>query len=102
MPGSLFLPYKAVFRCPEVEPFLVKIMAVRSNSMRLDDEICDELWNEDEFSSEFSDDSHCDGDVVVTFLSDSEQSDSSEDEDNVDNDSGMQHGTWTKVGAELS
>jgi hypothetical protein len=43
--------------------------------MRLDDEICDELWNEDEFS----DDSHCDGDMVVKFLSDSEQSDSSDD-----------------------
>jgi hypothetical protein len=64
--------------------------------MRLDDEICDELRNKDEFS----DDSHCDGDMVVKFLSGSEQSDSSDDEDNVNDDSDMQHETWTKVGAE--
>jgi hypothetical protein len=64
--------------------------------MRLDYEICDELWNEDEFS----DDSDCDYDTVVKFLPDSEQSDSSDDEDNVNDDSDMQHGTWTKVGAE--
>jgi hypothetical protein len=56
--------------------------------MRLDDEICYELRNEDEFS----DDSHCDGDMVVKFLSD--------DEDNVNDDNDVQHETWTKLGAE--
>jgi hypothetical protein len=61
--------------------------------MRLDDEICDELWTEDEFS----DDSYCVGDMVAKFLSDSKQSDSS-DEDNVNDDNDMQHETWTKVG----
>jgi hypothetical protein len=65
--------------------------------MRKDDEICYELWNEDEFS----DDSDCDDDMVVKFLSDSEQSDNSVDEDNVNDDNDMQHETWTKVGAEL-
>jgi hypothetical protein len=50
--------------------------------------------------SKFSDDSDCDGDMVVKFLSDSEQSDSSDDKDNVNDDSDMQHGTWTKTGAE--
>jgi hypothetical protein len=64
--------------------------------MRLHDEICDELCNEDEFS----DDSDCDSGMVVKFLSDSEQTDSSDDEDNVNDDNDMQHGTWTKVGAE--
>jgi hypothetical protein len=54
-------------------------MAGPSNSMRLDDKICNELWNEDEFS----DDSVCDGDMVVKFLSDSEQIGDSDDEDNV-------------------
>jgi hypothetical protein len=38
--------------------------------------------------------------MVVKFLSDSEQSDSSDDEDNVNDDSDKQYGTWTKVGAE--
>jgi hypothetical protein len=38
-----------VFHCPEFMPFLVKKIAEPSNSMRLDDEICNELWNEDEF-----------------------------------------------------
>jgi hypothetical protein len=55
-----------------------------------------ELWKEDECSvnseSEFSD-------MVVKVLSGSEQSDSSDDKD-VNDDSGMQHGTCTKVGAE--
>jgi hypothetical protein len=64
--------------------------------MRLDDEICDELWNEDEFS----DDSDCYGDMVVKSLSDSKQSDSSDDKDNANDDNDMQHGTWTKVRAE--
>jgi hypothetical protein len=64
--------------------------------MRLDDEICDELWDEDEFS----DDSDCDGDMVVKFLSDGEQSDSCGDEDNINDDSDMQHETWSKVRAE--
>jgi hypothetical protein len=73
--------------------------------MRLDDEdICDELCTEDEFSvnseSEFSGDSDCDSDMVMEFLSGSEQSDSSDDEDDVNDDSDMQHGTWAKVGAE--
>jgi hypothetical protein len=45
-------------------------------------------------------DSDCDGDMVVKFLSDSEQSDSCDDEDNANDDSDMQHETWTKVGAE--
>jgi hypothetical protein len=62
-------------------------MAGPSNIMQLDDEICKELWNEDEFS----DDSNCD--MVMKFLSDSGQSDSSDDEDNVNDDSDMQHGT---------
>jgi hypothetical protein len=48
--------------------------------------------------SEFSDDSDCDGDMVVKFLCDSKQSDSSDDEDNVNDDSDMLHETWTKVG----
>jgi hypothetical protein len=39
--------------------------------------------------------------MVVKFLSDSKQSDNSDDEDNVNDDSDMQHETWTKVGAEL-
>jgi hypothetical protein len=38
--------------------------------------------------------------MVVKFLSGSEQSDSCDDKDNVNYDSDMQHGTWTKVGAE--
>jgi hypothetical protein len=72
--------------------------------MRLDhEEIRDEIWKEDECSvnseNEFSDDSDCYSDMVVKVLSDNEQSDSSDDED-VNDDSGMQHGTWTKVGAE--
>jgi hypothetical protein len=71
-------------------------MAGPSNSMQLDDEICDELWNEDKFI----DDSDCDGDMVVKFLSHSKQSDSSDDEDNVNDDSDVQHETWTKVGAD--
>jgi hypothetical protein len=50
--------------------------------------------------SEFSDDSDYDGDMVVKLLSDSEQSDRYDDEDNVNYDSDMQHGTWTKVGTE--
>jgi hypothetical protein len=50
--------------------------------------------------SEFSDDSDCDSDMVVKFLSGSKHSDSSDDEHNVNYDSDMQHGTWTKVGAE--
>jgi hypothetical protein len=49
--------------------------------------------------SEFNDDSGCCSDMVVKFLSGSEQSDSSDDED-VNDDSDMQHVTWTKVGAE--
>jgi hypothetical protein len=71
-------------------------MAGSSNSIQLDGEICDELWNEDEFS----DDSNCETDMVVKFLSDSGQSDSSDDEDNVSDYTDMQHGTWTKEGAE--
>jgi hypothetical protein len=68
------------------------------------EEIYDELWKEDECSidseSEFSDDSDCYSDnMVVRVLSGSEQSDSSDDEA-VNDDCGMQHGTWTKVGAE--
>jgi hypothetical protein len=59
-------------------------------------EIWDELWNE----VEFSDGSDCDSDMVVKFLSDSKQIDSFDDKDNVNDDSDMQHGTWTKVGAE--
>jgi hypothetical protein len=55
--------------------------------------------------SEFSDDSDCDGDMVVEFLSDSDQSDSdqsdsSDDEDNVTDDSDMQYEAWTELGAE--
>jgi hypothetical protein len=73
-------------------------------SMWLDDEIYDELWKEDEFSvnseSEFSDGSDCVSDMVVKFLSGSKQSDSSDDKDNVNYDSDIQHGTWTKVGTE--
>jgi hypothetical protein len=38
--------------------------------------------------------------MVVKFLFDSEQNDSSDDKDNVNDDSDMQHETWTKVGAE--
>jgi hypothetical protein len=73
-------------------------MAGPSKSMQVgDEEICDELWKEDEFSvnseSEFSDDN----DMVVKFLSGSEQSDSSDDEDNANDDSDMQHETMTKV-----
>jgi hypothetical protein len=73
--------------------------------MSLDDEdICDALWKEDECSvnseSEFSDDSGCDSNTVVKFLSCSKQIDNSNDEDNVNDDSDMQHGTRTKVGAE--
>jgi hypothetical protein len=73
--------------------------------MRLDDEeICDKLWKENECSvnseSKFSDDSDCDSDTVVKFLSSSKQSDISGDKGNVNDDSDMQHGTWTKVGAE--
>jgi hypothetical protein len=67
-----------------------------SKSWQFVDEICDGLWAEDEFS----DDSDSDGDTVVKFLSDSKQSDSSDDEEDVNDDSNMQHGTWTKVGAE--
>jgi hypothetical protein len=67
-------------------------MAGPSNSLWLDDEICDELWNE----NEFSDDSDCYGDMAVKFLTDSEQSDSP-NKDNVNDDSDMQHETWTKV-----
>jgi hypothetical protein len=37
--------------------------------------------------------------MVVKFLFGSEQSDSSDDEDNVNDDSDMQHRTWTKVRA---
>jgi hypothetical protein len=78
-------------------------MAGPSRSKRLDDEICDELWRDDECSvnseSEFNDDSDSYSDMVVKFLSGSEQSDSSDDED-VNDDSDMQQGTWTKVGAE--
>jgi hypothetical protein len=59
--------------------------------------MCYELWIQDKFSvnseSEFSDDS----DMVVKFLSGSEQRDSSDDEDNVNDESDMQHGTWTKA-----
>jgi hypothetical protein len=47
------------------------------------------MWNEDGFS----DDSDCDGDMVVKFLSDSEQSAGSDDEGNVNDDSHMQHET---------
>jgi hypothetical protein len=61
---------------------------------QLDVEICNKLWKEDEFS----DDSKCDGDMVVKFLSDSEQSYSSHNESNVKDDSDMSHGAWTKVG----
>jgi hypothetical protein len=92
---------KEVFLFPEFEPFLVKVMAGPSKSMRLDD---DELWDElqKEFSvnseSEFSDDSDCD--MVVKPLSGSEQSNSSGDKDYVNAGSDMKHGTWTKVGAE--
>jgi hypothetical protein len=73
--------------------------------MQLDDEeICYELRKEDEFSvnseSECNDDSDCDSDVVVKFLSGKEKGDSSYDEDNVNHDTDMQHGAWTKVGAE--
>jgi hypothetical protein len=86
---------KGVFCCPEFEPYILKIMAGPSKIMRLDDEeICDELWNEDEFS----DDSDCDSDTVVKFLSGTEQSDNSDDKDNVNYDSDMQHGTWTRKG----
>jgi hypothetical protein len=85
-----------MLRCREFMPFLVKNMTGPSNSMQLDDEIWDELWNEDEFS----DNSDCDDDMVVKFLSDSEQSDNFDDKDNVNHDSDMQHETWTKVGSE--
>jgi hypothetical protein len=61
-----------------------------------DDEICDELWKADEFS----DDSDCGGDMVVKFLSGGKQCDSYDDEDSVNYDSNMKHGTWTKVQAE--
>jgi hypothetical protein len=54
-----------------------------------DDETCYELWNK----VEFSDDSDCDDDMVVKFLSDNEQSDSSYDEDNVTDDSDRKHRT---------
>jgi hypothetical protein len=44
--------------------------------MQLDEEICNELWQEDGFSvhsdREFGDDSGCDSDMVVKFLSGSE------------------------------
>jgi hypothetical protein len=40
------------------------------------------------------------GTMIVIWLSDSETSDSSDDDDNVNDDSDMQNGTWTKLGAE--
>jgi hypothetical protein len=51
-----------------------------------DEEICNELWKEYKFGkwnskSEFSDDSDCDSDIVVKFLSGSKQSDSSDESD---------------------
>jgi hypothetical protein len=65
--------------------------------MQLGDEICNELWKEDEFTvnseSKFSDDTDCDSDMVVKFLSGSKQSDSYDDKDNINDDSDMQHGT---------
>jgi hypothetical protein len=73
-------------------------MAGPSKIMQLvDEDICDKSWKENKFSvnsqSEFSCDSDCDSNMIVTFLSSSKQSDSSDDSD-------MQHGTWTKVAAE--
>jgi hypothetical protein len=50
--------------------------------------------------SEFSDGSDYDRDVVVKFLCVNEWSDSCGEKDNVSDDRDMQHGTWTKAGAE--
>jgi hypothetical protein len=40
--------------------------------------------------------------MVAKFLSGNEQSDSADDDDNVNAGSHIQHGTWTKVGAKQS
>lgn len=50
--------------------------------------------------SEFGDDNDDDSDMVVKFLSGREQSDSTDDKYNISGDSDMQHGTWSKVGAQ--
>lgn len=66
------------------------------------EEICNELWEVDGYNvnseSEFSDDSDCDSDMVVKFLSGSKHSDGSGDDNNVKDDNDMHHGTRTKVG----
>jgi hypothetical protein len=66
-------------------------MAGPSKNMQLDDEeICDELWKEDEHcvnsDIKFSDNSDCDSNMVVKFLSCSKQSDNSDDKDNANDD----------------
>jgi hypothetical protein len=88
MPCSIALPLSSeycddVCFCPEFEPFLAKIMAGPSKCMRLENEgIHEEIWKEEfraNSEGEFSDDSA----MFVKFLSDSEQSDCSDDEHNV-------------------
>jgi hypothetical protein len=49
--------------------------------------------------SEFSVENDCYSDVVMKVFSGSEQSDSSDDDEDVNNDIVMQHGTWANVGA---
>jgi hypothetical protein len=96
---SPFSEYSKEFSCPEFERFLIKVMPGPRKSMWLDyDKICDELWKNNSVLIQRVT-------LVMTViwlwnLSGSKQSDSSEEEDNINADNDMQHGTWTKASAE--
>jgi hypothetical protein len=86
---------------PEFNSLLFKIMVGPSKKQKClsDEELSELLYNcevSDILESEFSDDSY----TNVGMTSGSEQRENSDDEDNANNSSDMQHNTWTWVGAE--
>jgi hypothetical protein len=68
--------------------------------MHVSDEVSYELLQENEYRDISESEYSCDSEINVKILSCSEQSISSDEEENVSDNSNMQHGIWAELGAE--
>jgi hypothetical protein len=86
--------------CPAFEFLQVNIMRGPNKKMRLSDEVLSELFKEKEYSDIFERECSSDSEINVKILSCGEQSVISDEEQNVTDNSSMQHCIWVKSGAE--
>jgi hypothetical protein len=75
-------------------------MAGPSKKMRVSDEVLYELLQEKEYSVIYENEYNSDSEINVKITSCVEQSVSSDEDENVSDNSNMQHSIWTMLGAE--